>query len=409
MKRYLYSIISISFILIIPSCLENIRSDEFSEAELSGTVIVSVKMPEGYDYPVKGLKVILYDNTAGLQFKGITDEQGVAEIRVAPGYYIASTETSFRDSGGILYLFNGMSEKIDAISQSNSVEIELTASKSSQIVFKELYFGGCFNEETGKSYTTDKYIILYNNSDQDAYLDSLCLGVVHPFNAPTDGRLSDWVKPGTSELRDSIPAASMVWMFPGTGKDNILEPGREVVLALNAIDHSASVRNSVNLGRPGYWAIYDPIMTPRHATPEAGVKLLEGIWKIGSATSFVISNFSPGFFIFTLGGKSIEQYILDNYALNPNSSNINSSALLVDKNLILDAVECLRNPTDTKRFMPEIDNGFAMISGSGQGQSIIRKVDNEETEKTGGRIVYMDTNNSSNDFEVIPHPTLYNQ
>lgn len=112
MKRYLYSIISISFILIIPSCLENIRSDEFSEAELSGTVIVSVKMPEGYDYPVKGLKVILYDNTAGLQFKGITDEQGgVAEIRVAPGYYIASTETSFRDSGGILYLFNGMSEK----------------------------------------------------------------------------------------------------------------------------------------------------------------------------------------------------------------------------------------------------------------------------------------------------------
>lgn len=83
--------------------------------------------------------------------------------------------------------------------------------------------------------------------------------------------------------------------------------------------------------------------------------------------------------------------------------------MLVDKNLILDAVECLRNPTDTKRFMPEIDNGFAMISGSGQGQSIIRKVDNEETEKTGGRIVYMDTNNSSNDFEVIPHPTLYNQ
>ncbi len=164
-----------------------------------------------------------------------------------------------------------------------------------------MYFGGgCFNEETGKSYTTDKYIILYNNSDQDAYLDSLCLGVVYPFNAPTNGRLSDWVKPGgTSELRDSIPAASMVWMFPGTGKDNILEPGREVVLALNAIDHSASVQTSVNLGRPGYWAIYDPIMTPSHATPEAGVKLLEGgIWKIGSAKAFVISNFSPGFFLY---------------------------------------------------------------------------------------------------------------
>lgn len=409
MKRYLYSIISISFLLIFSSCLEDIRSDKFSEVELSETVIVTVKMPEEYDYSVEGLKVILYDNTAGLQFNGVTNEQGVAEIRVAPGYYIASTETSFRDPGGILYLFNGMSEKIEAVSGPSSVEIGLTASKSSQIVFKELYFGGCFNEKTGKSYTTDKYIALYNNSDQAAYLDSLCLGVVYPFNAPTNGRLSDWVKPGTSELRDSIPAASMVWMFPGTGKDNVLEPGREVVLALNAINHSASVSASVNLGKPGYWAIYNPIMTPGHATPEAGVKLLSGIWKIGSATSFVISNNSPGFFIFTLGGKSVEQYVLDNYALNPNSSNINLSALLVDKNLILDAVECFRDPTDTKRFMSEIDNGYAMITGSGQGESIIRKIDTAETEKAGGRIVYMDTNNSSNDFEVIPHPTLYNK
>lgn len=409
MKRYLYSIISISFLLIFSSCLEDIRSNKFSEVELSETVIVTVKMPKEYDYSVEGLKVILYDNTAGLQFNGVTNEQGVAEIRVAPGYYIASTETSFRDPGGILYLFNGMSEKIEAVSGPNSVKIGLTASKSSQIVFKELYFGGCFNEKTGKSYTTDKYIVLYNNSNQAAYLDSLCLGVAHPFNAPTNGRLSDWVKPGTSELRDSIPAASMVWMFPGTGKDNVLEPGCEVVLALNAIDHSASVSASVNLGKPGYWAIYNPIMTPGHATPEAGVKLLSGIWKIGGATSYVISNFSPGFFIFTLGDKSVEQYVLDNYALNPNSSNINLSALLVDKNLILDAVECLRDPTDTKRFMPEIDNGYAIIAGSGQGQSIIRKIDTEETEKAGGRIVYVDTNNSSNDFEVIPHPTLYNK
>ncbi len=234
------------------------------------------------------------------------------------------------------------------------------------------------------------------------------MGVVHPFNAPTSGKLSDWVKPGTSELRDSIPAASMVWMFPGTGKDNVLKPGEEVVVAMNAINHAASVSASVNLGKPGYWAIYNPIMTPGHATPEAGVKLLAGIWKIGAATSYVISNTSPGFFIFTLGGKSVEQYILDNYTLNPNSSNVNMSALLVDKNLILDAVECLRNPTDTKRFMPEIDNGYAMIDGAGQSQSIIRKIDVEETEKAGGRIVYMDTNNSSNDFTVIPKPTLYN-
>lgn len=405
MKRYLYSIIITSIILIFTSCLEDIRSDAFSDVELSQTITVIVKMPEGYNYSVEGLKVTLHDNSAGLYFDGTTDNKGVAEIKVAPGFYIASTKTSFVDQDGFITLFNGVSERIDVAANSNSVEINLNASRSSPIIFKELYYSGCMSEETGRAYYDDKYIILYNNSDQPAYLDSLCLGVVSPYNAPTSGRLSDWVKPGTSELRDSIPAASMVWMFPGTGRDNVLEPGEEVVLALNAIDHSASVKASVNLGKPGYWAIYDPIMTPRQATPEAGVKTMDGIWKIGAASMFVVSQSSPGFFIFRLGGKSIDQYVLDNFSYNPNSTNINMACLLVDKELILDAVECFKSDTDSKRFRPELDNGY-IIATAGEGKSVVRKVDVEATENAGGRIVYVDTNDSSNDFEISAQPTI---
>lgn len=398
-------------LLICISCMDNLKSDEFSDSAISEEITVQVKMPEGYPYSVAGLKVTLNDNSAGLTYSGTTNGQGVTQIKVAPGFYTASTETSYRDSGGILYLFNGQYSGIEALkgSAQKDVEIMLVASKSSQIVIKEFYYGGCFNISTNKSYSNDQYITLYNNSNQPAYLDSLCIAVVSPFNAPTNGRLSDWVKPGTSELRDSIPATSMVWMFPGTGRDNILDPGKEVILAKNAINHSTSIPESVNLGKPGYWAIYDPIMTFGQSTPEAGVKLLQGIWKTGSANSFVISITSPGLFIFTLGEKSIEQFILDNFTYAPTSQNLNMACLLVDKDLILDGVECFRNQTDTKRFMSEIDNGFAMTPGSGQGYSIVRKIDEEETAKAEGRIVYMDTNNSSNDFEVLDHPTLFNK
>lgn len=391
--------------------MDNLKSDEFSDSAISEEITVRIKMPTGYSYPVEGLKVILSDNSAGLTYSGTTDEQGVTRIKVALGLYTASTETSYRDSGGILYLFNGQYSGIEALKGSTKKDIEITlaASKSSQIVIKEFYYGGCFNVSTNKSYSNDQYIILYNNSDQPAYLDSLCIGLVSPFNAPTNGRLSDWVKPGTSELRDSIPATSMVWMFPGSGRDNILDPGKEFVIAKNAINHSTSVPESVNLGKPGYWAIYDQIMTPGHSTPEAGVKLMKGIWKTGSATAFVISITSPGLFIFTLGEKSIEQFILDNFTYAPTSQNLNMACLLVDKNLILDGVECFRDQTDTKRFMSEIDNGFAITPGSGQGYSILRKIDEEETAKADGRIVYMDTNNSTNDFEVLDHPTLFNK
>lgn len=395
----------------ITACMENMKSDEFTDAAISEKIVVRVTMPEGYHYSVEGLKVTLTDNVSGLSYYGTTNAQGVATISVAPGFYTASTETSYRDSGGIIYLFNGQTLGIEALkgSAAKEVEIMLLGSKSSQIVIKELYYGGCFNSTTNKSYSKDQYITLYNNSDQPAFLDSLCLSIVHPWNAPTNGKLSDWVKPGASELMDSIPASSMVWMFPGTGQDNILQPEQEVVLCLNAIDHTVAVKESVNLGKAGYWAMYDPIMTKGQTSPEAGVNLMTGIWKTGTSTSFIISVVSPGVFIFTLGGKTPEQFITDNFSLNPNTSNLISAALLVDKELILDGVECFRNATDTKRFRSEIDNGFVMTPGSGQGYSVIRKVDTEETALAGGRIVYMDTNNSSNDFEVIEHPTLFGQ
>ncbi len=413
MKLKLLSLsICLSGLLVgITACMENMKSDEFTGEAISEEVVVRVTMPEGYHYSVEGLMVTLVDNVSGLSYSGTTNAQGVATISVAPGFYTASTETSYRDSGGIIYLFNGQTLGIEALkgSATKEVEINLRGSKSSQIVIKEIYYGGCFNSATNKSYNKDQYITLYNNSDQPAFLDSLCLAVVHPFNAPTNGRLSDWVKPGTSELRDSIPAASMVWMFPGTGQDNILEPAQEVVLCLNAIDHTVAVKESVNLGKAGYWAIYDLVMTRGQTPPEAGVHLLSGIWKTGTATAFVLSTQSPGLFIFTLGGKTPEQYKIDNFSLHPTSSSLSQAALLVDKALVLDGVECFRSATDTKRFQPEIDNGFVMTPGSGQGYSVIRKVDVEETALAGGRIVYMDTNNSSNDFEVLDHPTLFEQ
>jgi len=81
---------------------------------------------------------------------------------------------------------------------------------------------------------------------------------------------------------------------------------------------------------------------------------------------------------------------------------------MVDKNLVLDGVECFKNITDTKRIRPEVDNGFAITDGSGQGQSIHRKVDPIATAAAGGRIVYMDTNNSSVDFEKRAKASLTN-
>jgi hypothetical protein len=187
-------------------------------------------------------------------------------------------------------------------------------------------------------------------------------------------------------------------MFPGNGTDHPLAPGAQVVISLNAINHSATISASVNLGVTGYWAAYDPVNTKGQSTPDAGVNLLKNFWKNGSATSWVVSQLSPALFIFTLGGKTAAQFVTSTYTDDPSTSSTISDCLMVDKNLVLDGVECFRDVTDSKRLRPEIDNGFIKTDGSGQGQSVHRKVDLAATAAAGGRIVYQDTNNSSSDF-----------
>jgi len=387
----------------LSGCLKDTKTDEFTDDAISSTISVTVTMPEGYDYSTEGLPVYFSDPSSGLVFCDTTNTLGVATVRVPHGAYIASTETKHSAAGGIVYIFNGTSEKVRVAPsdpKSTSTTLTLTVSKAGQIVIKEFYYGGCTNPSTGKSYSNDKYFILYNNSDEVAYLDSLCVGVVEPYNAPTNGKPSNWVKTGTTELRDSVPVVNLGWMFPGTGTSHPMQPGEELVISLNAIDHTTTCPTSVNLGIAGYWAAYNLLLTKGQSTPNAGVNVMDCFWKNGSSSMWVISQLSPALVIYSLGGKTTTQFVADTYTWNPgNVSTRTMDCLMVDKNLILDGVECFRSTTDSKRLRPEIDNGYIMIDGAGQGQSVHRKVDATATAAAGGRIVYMDTNNSSNDFE----------
>jgi len=408
--------IKIVFLLIaslnIWGCMKDQKIDQFWDSSISSEISLTVKMPLGYNYGTQGLLVKLSDPTSGLLFSGTTDANGIAKINVAPGTYFATTETKQVVPGGIIYIFNGTSGKIrvtPADPKIVSSDITLNVSRSGQIIIKEFYYGGNMNPVTGKSYANDAYTILYNNSGEVAYLDSLCVGIADPYNAPTNGALSVWVKPGTTELRDSVPSASMAWMFPGTGKENALQPGAEIVVSLNAINHLLTSPASCDLGKAGYWAIYDPIMTTKQSVPEPGVKILKGFWKVGATTSFIFSQLSPALFIYSLGGKTTAKFVTDTYTWKPGqATNRSFDCLMVSKNLVLDGVECFRNTTDSKRLRPEIDNGFAKTDGSGTGQSVHRKIDAIATAAAGGRIVYMDTNNSSNDFEKRLKASLLN-
>ena len=299
MKRLLYILLAATS---LTSCLKDAKEGDFSDDSISGSITVQIVAPAGQSVNMDGMSVAFSDASSGLTYYAVADASGKATARVAYGNYVASTESKIALSGGKTAIYNGATDRIK-VTPDNSVvsdySLNLNYSQTSQIVIKELYYTGCINPETGKNYTPkDTYFSLYNNSGDIAYLDSLCVGVAFPYNAPLNGGLSDWVKPGTSELRDSIPAASMSWMFSGTGKSIPIQPGEEVIVCLNAINHIPICSTSIDLGKQGYYAMYDAVNTPAQSAPVPGVETLECFWKTGTSRAFVVSISSPAIYIY---------------------------------------------------------------------------------------------------------------
>jgi hypothetical protein len=75
--------------------------------------------------------------------------------------------------------------------------------------------------------------------------------------------------------------------------------------------------------------------------------------------------------------------------------------------MILEAVECVTNAAalSMKRMPTKLDAGATHVSIMYSGESVVRKIDTEESDRIG-RIVYQDTNNSTNDFEVQKPPVI---
>jgi len=337
-KIFIFTILMLS--LAMSGCMKDLRMSDFTDDAISSTINVTVAMPAGYTYSVEGMVIKLSDPSTGLQFSGTTNAAGVATIKVAHGSYVATTDAKITDEDkGFIFIFNGTSSKIRVTpsdAKTVSVGLPLNVSKTGQVIIKELYYGGCLNPLTGKAYSNDKYIILYNNSDKVAYLDSLCVGMVDPFNAPTSGKTSNWVKTGTTELRDSVPNSSIGWIFGGTGTSHPLNPGEQVVISINGIDHTIAAPNSVNLGVSGYWVSLRSNSYKRTIYTSAWCKPPERILESGNIDSICSFFEQPCCFHLFIGREDSCQVCVPTHipGIRDIATLRNFDCLMVDKNLV---------------------------------------------------------------------------
>ncbi len=306
---------------------------------------------------------------------------------IIPGIYtITISSEAFEE--GFTYNYSGSLVNVDIVRNNLNLNVEVQASKAGALLFKEVYYCGS-RTPTGGVYFRDQFYEIYNNSDVQQNVRGLAIAQLNPMTATANIPEYDIPNP------DDYVYALTIWQVPND-KDYPLEPGESVIIAQMADDH-----NKENLN------------------PNAPVSLLSAEFETYvRSSSFVQDNpainmeiaFWPRVlpqWLTTVFGSAFVIYFPEEPIdpagyITPIGSTRQVYQIPID--LVVDALELVGNPNQVqlKRMPTVLDAGAATVGGTYLSLSVARKV----KETKDGRVVLMDTNNSSDDFEVMDPPMI---
>jgi hypothetical protein len=393
---YLFSIL-----YLLSACSDNqaVNPNDISMGDVAITLAGVVNSAEDFE-------VTLRNTQTNALFKGKTNGEGIAIFHVTPGLYEA-TASKQELAGNNYYIYNGTSGQIIVTKDGRTtVSLEMKRARTSQIVIKELYNGGCMKDDGVTFFQYDKCLILYNNTAQPAQLHNLCIGFCAPANAQATNHNYDSNGKLTYEAEGFIPVWNGVWYFPST---LTIEAYSQVVINIcGAIDNTQTVTASVNYANADYYCMYDPesgyYNTNYYPTPSAVIPTSHYLKAvvIGLGNAWPISNNSPALVVFQIPlDQTPREYCTnpDNLWYNGGEVKQVNACAKVPNEWIIDAVEVYSTAYkegSNKRLTADIDAGYVWLTHQ-HGHSLCRNIDQQATEASG-HTVYQDTNNSTNDF-----------
>jgi len=436
------------FLLLLPliaSCSSDIFDRPQDNVSL-GQLDISLTGIDGDEQ--SGFDILLRNVATNSLFAAQTQADGKAVFSVAPGIYEASVSAQ-RSAEGVAYIYNGTSGQITVRSgQQTLVSIDVKRAKTSQLVIKEVYNGGCLANDGVTKFQFDKGIVLYNNSALPASLSNVCFGFATPYNSQANNKNYNASGHLTYEAEGFIPALNGIWYFPSTLE---IAPYSVVVVSVfGAIDNTQTISASVNYAHEDYYCMYDPESgynnTSYYPTPSSVIPTshyLKAV-RLGLGNAWALSVLSPALFVFQTKGVTPLEYATNtaNHWYDGGQVSQSNICLKVPAEWVVDAIEVFAagyKDSSLKRLTADIDAGFVWLTNY-QGHSLYRNVDQVATEalpenegrlvydyalgvdastdpsgidaeasiKQGAHIVYMDTNNATNDFHERQRCSLRN-
>lgn len=347
------------------------------------TLSITVKPPPdqaGIDLTAVKVRAQAVDEP--IFYETFPDVSGHAVLNVSPGRYTLLLSALYPEGFSVSA---SQSEFLALSAETTVFSFTLDLALSGGIIFRQIYYAGSKTLD-GANYSKDQFLELYNNTDQVYYLDSLCVGTLAPANSTVSN--NPWMG------LDTLGLFQMTWMIPGKGTDYPLAPGESVVLAFNAVDHTARATSGLDLSR-AHFGFYDEELPNHEKHPD--VPALKRIFA-GQGTAYTMSVHSPAPVIFR-PVMGVARWLTDverwqNY--QPGSTS-GLKYMHIHRSWILDGVECVQNPANALKRQPaSVDAGFTWLrQGQNKGNAVVRKV---KEILPSGRIIYSDTNNSTGDF-----------
>ena len=274
-----------------------------------------------------------------------------------------------------------------SIKADTEITLDMYPVPHGSFVIRELFYSGATTTK-GKKYLHCDYVILTNNSDKTLYADGLSfMGTGQNTKLASDEQYSK-----------VLPAvvAEFIFTIPGSGKDVPVPPGGDIVLAMEAKNHTETSTQAADLSKHANFEWFEPNerfqLTDNPNVPNMKIDFKESqtITKlhVGGYKSYCLIRMP----------KPINEVMVQDTIMYkaPNPKVPARPYPKIPMEWILDGVELFDGPNIITKALPSaVDKSHTYVTEKYKGYVVTRKVDYI----VGDRKVYADTNDSKRDFE----------
>lgn len=379
-------------------------SDDDNDTQLSTVTIQLTSSQPVDDY--SSFQISITDMKSGsVKTIGVNAAgKAVAELPLGSYNFIAENPVD-----GVSTM-SGHVENFMVSSTSASLEIKVSSLISSlekTFVLDELYFNGDCNGDWDNIYY-ESYLTITNISDRTLFADGLSIAICGDYNSieAADG------DPMPEYLQQDSIVITQLYTIPGDGRTYKVNPGESIVLAHTAINNKVDENGNPDPSKPysidlsgadfEFYVPYEYSMTTDN--PEVPNMIVD--YSMNQAFNWGYSGSTP-ILLVRLDEAKKSQVLAGkvNLAIPAGYGSMLMDHLLLPVSSVIDGVETGSIDNLFRKVLPDrVDRGAILINSGGlyggfDGQFIKRKRITGED----GRTIVSDTNNSSNDFEILEH------